>query len=207
MKNNVLIIADQEDIQYLNKSQISEKWNIFWNILDYSRLPDAIEELKQDILFNNIDFVLYSRNDQVEKRINIGSVTNKLRIGYSSFSGIDQKYRIPEMQRLFEDFIYLNNVINFDLSESILLPHNSGNYSGTFSLIFDVEQFGCVRYGLTRLLPLLKRYNIKATFFVTNLMKKIYPQFLDIILAEGHEIAIHGNFHEDISQFSRSNHD
>ncbi len=203
MKNNVLIIADPEDIQYLNTSRLSADWNIYWEVLDYSKLSDSIERLRENVLMNDIDFVLYSRNDQVENRINIGSVTNRLRIGYSSFSGIDQQFRTLEMQTLYEDFFNFNNDINFDISENILPNEDLRNYSGTFSLIFDVEQFGCVRYGLTRILPLLKRYDIKATFFITNLMKKIYPQFLDVIFTEEHEIAIHGNFHEYISTFDQ----
>jgi peptidoglycan/xylan/chitin deacetylase (PgdA/CDA1 family) len=199
-KPNVLIIADQKDVKFLDINSQSEHWNIFWEIIDYNKLYRKIKEIHDTVANYGIDFVLYSRNDQVANRISIGPVTASLRIGYSSFSGIDENYRIEQMKSCFKDFLECNKRLDLSLDEKPL-RHNKRE-RGTFSLIFDIEQLGGVRYGLPRVLGLLSRYNIKATFFITNLMKKVYPNILNEIQRLGHEIGLHGFWHEYLSNFS-----
>jgi peptidoglycan/xylan/chitin deacetylase (PgdA/CDA1 family) len=46
----------------------------------------------------------------------------------------------------------------------------------------------------------LNKYDIKATFFVTNLMKKVYSNILEEISTHGHEIGLHGRWHEYLSK-------
>ena len=202
-KTNVLIIADKEDVKHLDINKQSNHWNIFWKIIDYDRLHKSIDEIQNEIRKHNIDFILYSRNDQIAKKISIGPVTNKLKIGYSSFSGIDEKYRIEEMKDCFEDFIRCDKRLDFDIPSLKERDLKTSDNKGTFSLIFDTEQMGGVRYGLPRILKLLNKYDVKATFFVTNLMKKVYSNILEEIHAQGHEIGLHGRWHEYLSSLSK----
>ncbi len=49
--------------------------------------------------------------------------------------------------------------------------------------------------GLPELLDLFKKENIKATFFVTGMMAKQYPDLIHRIPDEGHELGCHGYTH------------
>jgi len=202
MKNpNVLIIADREDVGYLYTERRSESWNIFWKVIDYDKLYSKISELQGLVTKHEVDFVMYSRNDQVANRISIGPVTRELRTGYSSLSGIDKRDRIEQMVACFNDFMECGKELNFNLAarkEEL----TEGTTDGTFSLIFDTEQLGGVKYGLPRILNLLNRYNVKATFFVTNLVRIVYPNILEQIQEQGHEVGLHGLWHEYLSGIS-----
>jgi len=201
-KPNVLIIADKEDVKLLDLNKQSDHWNIFWEIIDYNKLHKNVAEIEAQIKKYNIDFILYSRNDQVANRISIGPVTKRLEIGYSSFSGIDERYRIEEMKNCFDDFIRCNNRLKFDIDPAKEIDVKTSDSRGTFSLIFDTEQIGGVRYGLPRILELLNKHDVKATFFVTNLMKKVYSNIVEEIHAHGHEIGLHGRWHEYLSNYN-----
>jgi peptidoglycan-N-acetylglucosamine deacetylase len=52
------------------------------------------------------------------------------------------------------------------------------------------------RAGLGRILALLDKYQIKASFFVPAVTAKLYPLSVKQIVAGGHEIGIHGWIHE-----------
>ena len=52
------------------------------------------------------------------------------------------------------------------------------------------------RVGVPRILELLARYGVKATFYVPAVTALIYPDEQRRIIAEGHEIGIHGWIHE-----------
>lgn len=56
-------------------------------------------------------------------------------------------------------------------------------------------QYGS-RAGLPRVLALLKRYDIHATFFVPAVSGLLYPDDVKKMVAGGHEIGIHGWIHE-----------
>lgn len=202
-RQNVLIIADKEDVKHLDVNKQSEHWNIFWKVIDYNRLHKNVNEIQSQIKKYNIDFILYSRNTQVANKVSIGQITKRLGIGYSSFSGIDEKYRIEEMKSCFEDFIRCNNRLSFDIPPLKERDLETSDSNGTFSLAFDTEQIGGVRYGLPRILKLLKMYDVKATFFVTNLMKNVYSNILEEIHVQGHEIGLHGRWHEYLSNYNK----
>ena len=201
-KPNVLIISDAEDTKFFDSATFQgDQWRLSWKTINYNRLFKETPEIRKLILEKDIDFVMYSRNDQVGKKVRIGPFTKELQIGYSSFSGIDEVSRINQMKKCFQDFMDCNQFIDFgDYKKSNSYPKYSKG-TGTFSLVFDVEQLGCVRYGLPRILQLLDKYGIHATFFVTNLMQKIYPNVVKSILSLGHEIGIHGQWHEYLSKY------
>lgn len=50
--------------------------------------------------------------------------------------------------------------------------------------------------GLPKLLDLFKKERIKATFFVTGVMAEKYPDLIQRIPEEGHELGCHGYTHE-----------
>ena len=79
-------------------------------------------------------------------------------------------------------------------------------------LTFDVEEFDSLldfdypsdeeeifrisKNGLDKLIGLLNKYKIKATFFTTARFAKKYPSLIKIICKK-HEIACHGYSHSD----------
>lgn len=198
-KPNVLIISDERDAEILDAERRSERWNVFWKIIDYNKLHKKVSEIQELVAENDVDFVLFSRNDQVANRIRIAPVTEKLRVGHSSFSGIDEKDRVEQMRSCFKDFIKCNKRLDFDINEREKSCQRVNHKKGTFSLIFDTEDLGGVKYGLPRILDLLSRCHVKATFFVTNLVKRVYPNILEKIWKQGHEVGLHGMWHDFLS--------
>ncbi len=55
-------------------------------------------------------------------------------------------------------------------------------------------RFGVTR-GVPRILALLRRHRIPATFFVPGHVAELYPALIETLLAEGHEIGHHGHMH------------
>lgn len=70
-------------------------------------------------------------------------------------------------------------------------------------LIGQYEQrlFG-PRTGIWRLLDLLDRFGIKGSFYVPGGVAENHPDLLPAFVARGHEIGLHGYFHEIVSQVS-----
>ncbi|RFB86079.1 polysaccharide deacetylase [Rhizobium leguminosarum bv. trifolii] len=52
------------------------------------------------------------------------------------------------------------------------------------------------RRGMPRIMSLLRKYDIKASFFVPAVSAKLYPEEQQAVVGEGHEIGIHGWIHE-----------
>lgn len=59
----------------------------------------------------------------------------------------------------------------------------------------ELRRFG-LRSGLTRLLDLFARYGVKASFYVPAVVAESDPDLLPALLNAGHEIGLHGYFHE-----------
>lgn len=57
------------------------------------------------------------------------------------------------------------------------------------------NHFSIVLKGTNKILKLLKKYNIQATFFIVGWIAKKYPNIVKIINDEGHEVASHGYSH------------
>lgn len=86
--------------------------------------------------------------------------------------------------------------LSFDLdAESPVLAYGSEN-SSRLSLMSH-QAYGPL-CGLPRLLSVLKRRQVWATFFVPGFTALRYPAAVAEIVAEGHEVAHHGFMHEGV---------
>ena len=65
----------------------------------------------------------------------------------------------------------------------------------------EIRRFG-PRTGIYRLLDLFARYDVRASFYVPALTAEAYPEMLPAILEGGHEIGLHGYFHEIVADAS-----
>jgi len=77
-------------------------------------------------------------------------------------------------------------LITNDVETTSILNHQLRDKTGLFVL----EQ------GMPRLLELYEKYNIKATFFFTGHIAKLYPEVVKMVIPYGHEIGSHGLTHE-----------
>ena len=55
------------------------------------------------------------------------------------------------------------------------------------------------KVGAPRILDLLRDKQVRSTFFVPGYTAELYPQLIERIAAEGHEIGVHGYLHEKLS--------
>lgn len=58
------------------------------------------------------------------------------------------------------------------------------------------------RVGIWRLLDLLDRFGVTGTFFVPGAVAETHPDLLPAFVDRGHEIGLHGWFHEIVSEVS-----
>ncbi|MGL4324681.1 MAG: polysaccharide deacetylase family protein [Beijerinckiaceae bacterium] len=81
--------------------------------------------------------------------------------------------------------------LSFDSDHDTNELRDGGNSIGRMSW----GQYG-TRVGIPRILEILKREDIKASFFVPAVAAKLYPDEQRRVIAEGHEIGLHGWIHE-----------
>ena len=60
-----------------------------------------------------------------------------------------------------------------------------------------------IKVGVPRVLAMLRRLGIKATFFIPGAIAEKYPNAAKEIAAAGHEVAHHGYLHEDCGKLNR----
>lgn len=65
----------------------------------------------------------------------------------------------------------------------------------------EIRKFG-PRTGLYRLIDLFARYNVKASFYVPGLTAETNPEILPTLIEAGHEVGLHGYFHEIVADVS-----
>jgi peptidoglycan-N-acetylglucosamine deacetylase len=65
------------------------------------------------------------------------------------------------------------------------------------------QAYFAAHQGLSALLVVLNRYELKATFATPAVIAHIYPDRVRALIGEGHEIAAHGFRHEDVSALER----
>ncbi len=58
------------------------------------------------------------------------------------------------------------------------------------------------RIGVARMADLLKRLGIKGSFFVPGAVAEMHPWILPALVEAGHEVGLHGYFHELVTQVS-----
>jgi peptidoglycan/xylan/chitin deacetylase (PgdA/CDA1 family) len=73
-----------------------------------------------------------------------------------------------------------------------------GGYKSATPAMLSRGEFGA-RVGMRRILTLLADYDIRATFFVPGHTAESFPDAVDAILTDGHEIAHHSYGHVDPS--------
>jgi peptidoglycan/xylan/chitin deacetylase (PgdA/CDA1 family) len=203
MSRGAMILIDPEDQAILDLSGLCLPpfTHVIQRVVDYEHLDEAADVINAEVQSENIDFVLYSRNDQVFRRSSLGPMIRRLRCGYSTFSGIDSQNAHLQAQEALND-------LSRGTAQLDLPPRGIPQYSlnsdpeGSFTLIFDVEQIGGARFGLPRILRLLDRYSVRATFFVTGFIQQLYPDLLTTLVERGHEIGLHGAHHEWLSDLS-----
>ncbi len=81
--------------------------------------------------------------------------------------------------------------LSFDSDHDTNELRDGGNSIGRMSW----GQYGN-RVGIPRILEILRREDIKASFFVPAVAAKLYPDEQRRVISEGHEIGLHGWIHE-----------
>ena len=66
---------------------------------------------------------------------------------------------------------------------------------------YEQRQFG-PRVGIWRLLDLLERHGVRGSFYVPAVVAETWPELLPAFVERGHEIGLHGYFHELVAQVS-----
>ena len=89
--------------------------------------------------------------------------------------------------------------LSFDLDDETL-----GLASGQTSPALMAEGAFGSRAGLPRVLDLLQRYDIPASFFIPAVVARLNPDAMRQIVAAGHEIGIHGWIHEANSELTEA---
>lgn len=54
-----------------------------------------------------------------------------------------------------------------------------------------------------KILGLFKKFNVSATFFTLGFIAEKYPELIEEIVKNGHEISSHGYYHKDLRKISR----
>ncbi len=88
--------------------------------------------------------------------------------------------------------------LSFDLDTETLMLRNGITSPSRLS----TGQYGA-RAGLPRVLKLLERHDIQATFFMPAVSAKLYSEEVKQIADAGHEVGIHGWIHEFTSSLER----
>lgn len=65
----------------------------------------------------------------------------------------------------------------------------------------ELRRFGA-RQGVYRILDLLDKWSIRATFFVPGWIAERYPEVVGEVARRGHEIGMHGYLHERVDQLT-----
>ena len=65
----------------------------------------------------------------------------------------------------------------------------------------EQRQFG-PRVGIWRILDLLERHGVKGSFYVPGVVAETWPELLPAFVERGHEVGLHGYFHELVAQVS-----
>lgn len=184
-----LWVIDPKDEIELRKAKIVIPADAL--IIDYDKLKESFEPVFAAFKKGEYDGIVYSRNEQISG-VKIGNIHGFLKTGYTSFSAIDVESKL-QMPLSAIDFVHTGEVV---IKAKEVTRKNS---DFTYSLIFDLEQIGGAKFGLPRILKLLGEYNVPATFFTTNIVFETYPNLKESIEKLGHEVGLHGLYHENLT--------
>jgi peptidoglycan/xylan/chitin deacetylase (PgdA/CDA1 family) len=190
----LILVDDRTASDHAEKLAALRNQGYFLLEVDYRDLLRELPKIRAIVEQNGIEFLLFSRNDQVFERTSIGPVIRALKLGYSSFSGLDDNECSIQTGICLQDLLSAENVLKVRPNPVLSKPASQSKRSVSF--IFDLEQLGCARFGLARILDVLAKYNAPATFFTTNFVSSIYSNLIPILVNGGHEIGLHGEFHE-----------
>jgi peptidoglycan/xylan/chitin deacetylase (PgdA/CDA1 family) len=154
------------------------------------RDPGLVDEIRA----RDPEAILFTRNDDMAGNPPIGKLLQQTRTGYTAISAIDPEFQEDQTRQCMRDCLEGKGQVEIPPPAPVQSTVRRAN--GTFSLIFDLEQFGGARFAMPRLLPILESAGVRATFFVTGFIAEVYPALLHRIEAGGHEIAVHGCMHE-----------
>jgi cytosine deaminase len=91
-------------------------------------------------------------------------------------------------------------ILSFDLdAEAVVLTADPAN--ATRLSVMSHQAYGPLT-GVPRILRLLRRHDLRATFFVPGYTAERYPELIAKIADDGHEIAHHGYLHEAVRGMS-----
>lgn len=90
--------------------------------------------------------------------------------------------------------------VTFDVDAEASYLSLGNEYRDRLSSLSD-GRFSVIR-AVPRILSLLRRLNIKTTFFIPGWTAENYPHVVDAILSDGHEIGHHGYLHSRTDQIS-----
>lgn len=91
--------------------------------------------------------------------------------------------------------------ITFDMDSDSILHLDYPDSADTRVTTFSWLQYDKV--AIPRILDVFKQYNLKQTFFVPAWCIERYPETVELILKDDHEIAQHGYLHEHPNTLSR----
>ena len=89
--------------------------------------------------------------------------------------------------------------VDVDATSPYLWQHRNGLPMGL--AVPEHRQYG-MRQGLARIVAMLERIGIKGSFFVPGVVAEENPGLLPGLLERGHEIALHGYYHELVGEIS-----
>ncbi len=89
--------------------------------------------------------------------------------------------------------VFLSVDFDADSAERYYYPHSLVKISkAQFSL----------NVGLTRILNLFRKYELRLTFFIPGWVAERYPDRVSEIVQDGHEVALHGYRHEKLEELN-----
>jgi putative peptidoglycan lipid II flippase len=88
------------------------------------------------------------------------------------------------------------NILTIDLEDWY---HSSEVDTAKDHLLYESQ----IERNTQRILSVLKKYDVKATFFVLGCIAEKYPELIREIIGAGHEIGSHGYNHQMVNQMSR----
>ncbi|MHB1545643.1 MAG: XrtA system polysaccharide deacetylase [bacterium] len=94
----------------------------------------------------------------------------------------------------------MENILTFDIEEY----YHSENFKGFIDKKELIDIKSRINIGMDRILSILKKHKVKATFFVlASLLENGDHNWLNQINSEGHEIALHSYYHDMVCNKTR----